>query len=111
MLLRYKTHLNVEIVTAAEAVKYLFKYIFKGADSATAAIRACQPCHSGDEISEYERLRYIGSAEACWRIFDYAIVKSSDSYVRMYITLHGDRTLLFDDGEEDDNCAFDFDDI
>ena len=32
LLLKYQTHINVEIVGSIGAVKYLYKYITKGAD-------------------------------------------------------------------------------
>jgi hypothetical protein len=36
--LRYQCHINVEICSTISAVKYLFVYVFKGADMATAEI-------------------------------------------------------------------------
>ena len=69
--MKYECHLNVEVVTAAHAVKYLFKYLFKGADSASAALHA----YSGapDRITDYQDRRYLGLSEAIWRLLEFAI--------------------------------------
>lgn len=34
LLMKYRSHINVEIVSSLGVVKYLFKYIFKGFDRA-----------------------------------------------------------------------------
>ena len=40
LLLRYNAHVNVEYCASVKAVKYLYKYIFKGHDRAVVAITA-----------------------------------------------------------------------
>ena len=71
LLMKYECHLNVEVVTAAHAVKYLFKYLFKGADSASAALHATS--REPDRILQYQDRRYLGSSEAIWRLMEFAI--------------------------------------
>ena len=99
LLLKYRTHLNVEAVTGSEAVKYLYKYIYKGSDHASAAVRAVLR-DDPDEVSRYERLRAIGSAEAFWRMFGYEVAYNSKSVLRMYAALPGEHNLTFMDGEQ-----------
>ena len=71
LLLKYECHLNVEVVTAAHAIKYLYKYLFKGADSASAAMHAVAKIV--DQIGHYQDHRYLGASEAFWRLFQYKI--------------------------------------
>jgi hypothetical protein len=36
---RYKAHINIELCSSIDAFKYLFKYVFKGGDRATAVLQ------------------------------------------------------------------------
>ena len=49
LLLKYNCHINVEVCTSMKAVKYLFKYIYKGHDCANIAFNI----NSNDEINSY----------------------------------------------------------
>ena len=84
LLYKYNCHINVEICISIAAVKYIYKYLFKGHDKASAAIvpyakegHQIQPAHDVniqnvpvviDEINKYVDSRYLG-AQAVWRIF------------------------------------------
>ena len=46
---RYDAHINVEICSFVQAVKYIHMYIFKGSDEALALI--AQPDGATDEIT------------------------------------------------------------
>ena len=90
LLLKYQCHLNVEVVTATHAIKYLFKYLFKGADNASAAIHAVST-ELGDMIGRYQDRRYLGSSEAFWRIFKFKIHDLTDTVERMAVETPEDR--------------------
>ena len=71
---KYDCHINVEIASTIGAVKYLFKYVYKGQDRAAFAVHdRTEPI---DEISDYLDGRYISPVEACYRIFEYELNKS-----------------------------------
>ena len=44
---KYKSHINAEICSSVSAVKYLYKYIFKGQDRTTAKLQ------NVDEIQQF----------------------------------------------------------
>ena len=62
LLLKYNAHVNVEMCNTVTAVKYLYKYIYKGWDKSVVEL------HGHDEITRYENCRYVSSIEAFWRI-------------------------------------------
>lgn len=58
LMLRYRAHMNVEWCVQTRAVKYLFKYIHKGPDYASAAMDKEDEDGVIDEIKTYYDCRY-----------------------------------------------------
>ena len=100
LLLKYGCHLNVEVVTTAYSIKYLFKYVFKGADNASAAVHATRRIQ--DRIGHYQDHRYLGSAEAFWRLFGFDTRWRSDTVYRMAVALPEEREVRYREGEEEE---------
>jgi len=73
---KYDAHINVEVVSSIKAVKYLYKYTFKGHDRADMELEV-------DEITEHLNSRYFGPAEACWRLFSFPLTAKSHIIVRL----------------------------
>ncbi len=77
LLTKYNAHINVEVCNNIHAVKYLFKYVYKGHDRATIEIsRQNDNATEGnvvevDEIEKYLDYRYVSRSEAAWRIFKF----------------------------------------
>jgi len=77
LLTKYDVHINVEVCNNIRAVKYLFKYVYKGHDRATVEIsRQSDNVTKGnvvdiDEIKKYLDCRYVSASEAAWRIFKF----------------------------------------
>nr|ABD65060.1 hypothetical protein 27.t00039 [Brassica oleracea] len=68
LMLRYRAHMNVEWCVQTRAVKYLFKYIHKGPDYASATMDKEDEDGVIDEIKTYYDCRYITACESSWRI-------------------------------------------
>jgi len=73
---KYDAHINVEICASIQSIKYVYKYIYKGHDTATITIEEdAVPKHrqDKDEIKDYQEGRYVCAIEACWRMFGFKL--------------------------------------
>ncbi|VDL83924.1 unnamed protein product, partial [Nippostrongylus brasiliensis] len=98
LLLKYNSHINVEICGMITAVKYLYKYVYKGTDRARIRIGNNE---SVDEIKQYLNARYVCPPEAAHRIFGYDLDDSSHSVVRLAVHLPNLQTVVFEEGGEE----------
>ncbi|XP_021974709.1 uncharacterized protein LOC110869798 [Helianthus annuus] len=104
LLRRYQAHINVEWCNQAGSIKYLFKYINKGPDRATAVV-FCEAEGSSiqkpkDEIKEYYDCRYISACEASWRIFSNEVHYRYPAVMRLPFHLPGQHNVVY--GADDD---------
>jgi hypothetical protein len=70
----FNCHINVEACNNIKSVKYLFKYIYKGHDRPSVAVRENEKKDANgnvDEITDYKEARWVGSPEEIWRIYDF----------------------------------------
>lgn len=70
LLMRLRSHINVDYCTVASVVLYIYKYIYKGSDRAVTTVQAVHQAAHGQEhlitIEEASSARYLSSAEAAW---------------------------------------------
>lgn len=90
---RYDCHINVEVATEIGAVKYLFKYVYKGNDRSSFVLHPED--EAVDEIKDYLDGRYISPAEACYRLFKYDLSEHGPSVYRLAVHLPSERTVMF----------------
>ena len=73
LLYKYRCHINVECVDSIHAIKYLFKYIVKGNDSATFTIESKNTSENKStdiyEVKLFQNKQYTSAGEGAWRIF------------------------------------------
>jgi hypothetical protein len=102
---KYNCHINVEICSSVQAVKYLFKYIYKGPDKAQTVLEPAnakennQQENDVDEIKDYVDARYISGIEAVWHIFHFLMHEQGPSVIRLDTHLENDETVVFKDDE------------
>ncbi|XP_021719151.1 uncharacterized protein LOC110686855 isoform X2 [Chenopodium quinoa] len=66
----FDCHLNVEVCSTIKAVKYLYKYVYKGHDRVAFNV-SVEDRNSEDEIAQYQSGRWVSPCEAAWRIFGF----------------------------------------
>lgn len=65
----FNCHINVEVVSSVQSVKYLFKYIHKSHDCAAVTVGEVpseQSIINHNEIKNYIEARYVSPIEATW---------------------------------------------
>ena len=85
-----------------DAVKYLFKYCYKGHDCAYIKLPNIdlneennnqQNIYNHDEIKQYLDTRYVCDPEACHRIFEFPMHKMSFAIYRLAVHLEGEQNF------------------
>ena len=76
------------------AVKYLYKYVYKGHDKALLEIK-----NEDNEIVKYVDGRYLSASEACWRIFRYSMHREFPSVTRLAIHLPNEQIVYFNENQ------------
>ena len=102
LLKKFNCHINVEYVGSILAVKYLYKYIYKGHDCASIKVVEEQRTLIYNEANTYIEGRSVTPPEGCWRLFAFQIQKKSHSVQRLNIHLPGQyRIANLDQAQED----------
>jgi hypothetical protein len=104
LLKKYQAHINVEWCNKSTFIKYLFKYVTKGADCSKVYLQRVRKAESTpydkdtdtiNEIKEYLDCRYICEQDACWRIFGYDIHRHHPAVERMPVHLPNENFITF----------------
>ncbi|KAK9064524.1 hypothetical protein SSX86_015906 [Deinandra increscens subsp. villosa] len=104
LCLRFKAHINVEYCGWSMMIKYLFKYISKGADRIRYAISA-DPIganrsnhHKNEPINEIKNFvdgRFICPHEASWRILNFPIHHRNPAVQSLSVHLEDKQNVTF----------------
>ncbi|XP_021751345.1 uncharacterized protein LOC110717011 [Chenopodium quinoa] len=70
LLLMFDCHINVEVCSTIKAVKYLYKYVYKGHDRISFKISATND-NKVDEIEQFQSGRWVSPCEGVWRKFGF----------------------------------------
>ena len=91
LLWKYRCHINVESIASVKAVKYIYKYVYKGHDRTTMEFGRCQ-----DEVKQYLDARYVSSCEALWRLYLFPMQEQLPNVVRLQVHLKKQQAVVFD---------------
>lgn len=100
LLKKFQAHINVEWCNKTQVMKYLFKYVTKGADYAKVMLERFKKAGvygdgPVDEVQEYLRCRYICEYDALWRIFGFQIHCRVPSVERLVVHLPGMNVIRY----------------
>ena len=95
-LWRYRCHINMECVISVKAIKYIYKYVYKGYDHTTMEFGK-----SHDEIKLYLDARYVSACEGFWRITQSIMHQEFPHIVHLQVHLEGQHLVSW----REDNAA------
>jgi hypothetical protein len=82
LIWKYRCHINVESIASVKAVKYIYKYVYKGYDCTTMQFGTAQ-----DEIKLYLDACYVSSCEANWCLYFFEVQDHEPSVLCLAIHL------------------------
>ncbi|KAG5556067.1 hypothetical protein RHGRI_006626 [Rhododendron griersonianum] len=105
LLAKFDCHINVEICSTIKAVKYLYKYMYKGHDKVVFRILAQKNNEDHDEISEFQSARWVSPPEAMWRIFRFGLHEMHPAVISLHLHLENRQPVSFKKTTKLDNIT------
>ena len=108
LLLRYNCHLNVEVCSTVKAVKYIYKYVYKGPDRAIFELNDQQCNNKEDENKKHDEIkrhingRYISSTEGAWRMLRLSMDGMKPPVETLDYTITNDEKICFPGEDEEE---------
>jgi hypothetical protein len=104
LLMLYNCHINVEICSSIKAVKYLYKYIYKGSDGASYSV---DKSDNGDkvvidEIKRFGDARYVTPPEAAYWLYGFSLYQMYPPVLQLTVHLPGMHMVAYN--KRDDLC-------
>ncbi|XP_053202450.1 uncharacterized protein LOC128387301 [Panonychus citri] len=100
-LLKYfKCHLNVEICCTVKAMKYLYKYVYKGYDQSNIRVISEDDHGNIDEIDTFLKSRYVGPTEAAHRLFALPMYFNTHTVISLPVHLPNQHFVTFEANDE-----------
>jgi len=92
---RFNCHINTEVCSSIQAVKYIYKYIYKGPDMGNIVVGEGQQ-QQINKVQNYLDARYISPPEACYRLLGLKMHDNSPAVYRLTIHLENKQLIYFD---------------
>lgn len=94
LLMRYNCHINVEACSSIKAVKYLYKYIYKGHDRASFSVDpAATDGGVINEIRQYRDARFVTPVESMYRVCAFRMFGVSPAVLQLQLHLPSMHTV------------------
>ncbi|XP_021742866.1 uncharacterized protein LOC110708946 [Chenopodium quinoa] len=91
----FDCHLNVEICFIIQAVKYLYKYVYKGHDRCSFSVTETSVRQPVNEIKQFQSGRWVSPCEAAWRIFSFDLYEMHPPVLLLQVHLPNHHSVRF----------------
>ncbi|KAL5582136.1 hypothetical protein UlMin_014578 [Ulmus minor] len=95
LLAKFDCHINVEICSTIKAIKYLYKYIYKGHDQIAFHINTDNDTNNVDKIENFQSARWISPPEAMWIIYGFPLNEMYPSVITLQLHLEDKQLITF----------------
>jgi hypothetical protein len=92
LIWKYRCHINLESIASIKAIKYIYKYVYKGHDRITMQFGTCN-----DEVKQYLDARYVSACESIWRLFHFLMHCAFPNVVRLQVHLPGQQYVTWNE--------------
>lgn len=99
LLAKFDCHLNVEVCSTINAVKYLYKYVYKGHDRISFRLSTIDLANP-NEIERYQAGRWVSPPEAAWRIFEFNLFEMHPTVLPLQLHLPNMQQVQFRENED-----------
>ncbi|XP_074298196.1 uncharacterized protein LOC141629021 [Silene latifolia] len=89
----FDCHSNVEVCSTIQAVKYLYKYVYKGHDRVSFNITQTDGPQVIDEREQFQSGRLVSPCEAMWRIYGFDLYEMHPAVMPLQIHLSNMQTI------------------
>ncbi|XP_021867210.2 uncharacterized protein [Spinacia oleracea] len=89
----FDCHINVKVFSSIQAVKYLYKYVYKGHDRITFNVVQPGGQRAVDEIDQFQSGRWVSPCEAAWRIFGFDLYEMHPAVLPLQVHLPNMHTV------------------
>ncbi|KAH9621045.1 hypothetical protein KSS87_018778 [Heliosperma pusillum] len=93
LMTMFNCHLNVEVCSTIQAVKYLYKYVYKGHDKVSFNVTVAGNPEVIDEIEQFQSGRWVSPCEAVWRIFGFDLYEIQPPVMPLQVHLPNMQTI------------------
>ena len=100
ILARWDGHANVKFAGSVNLFEYLYKYLFKGPD--TASYEVTSDPEGRDAIRDWQRGRYLVATECAWRVFGYTTYERVPHILCLPVHTDGEDWIQFLEGHEEE---------
>jgi hypothetical protein len=98
--------MNVEACSSIKAVKYLFKYIYKGHDRASFSVDPVVDNNGViDEIKKYNDARFVSPPESIYRLCAFLMYGVSPAVLQLQLHLEDMQPITFKEGDNLDDVV------
>ena len=95
----FDCHINVEVCSTIKAVKYLYKYVYKGYEKISVSISHEDETHSVDEVERFLSGRWVSPPEDAWRIFAFDLYDMQPLVMPLQVHLPNKQSVCFNASE------------